>query len=147
MEATTRRCPRCEQRLPLDAFGWRDAEHRRRQSFCRPCEREAWRTWYAKSENRARHLAQLRERRARRRAELVAMVREFKARPCADCGRRYPPEVMDLDHVRGDKLGDLSRLVHTAGRRTVVDELTKCDVVCANCHRQRTATRRAAGSG
>ena len=65
-----------------------------------------------------------------------------KSAPCADCGQKFPPEVMDFDHVRGLKEGDISRLVYTAGEERVRAELEKCEVVCANCHRLRTAARR-----
>lgn len=68
-------------------------------------------------------------------------IREAKARPCADCGQPFPLCVMDFDHVRGTKLFSLS----SAGQRalaTVLAEIAKCDVVCANCHRIRTCLRR-----
>ena len=64
------------------------------------------------------------------------LVRAAKAVPCADCGVQYPYYVMDFDHVRGEKLFEIS-----AGHRHIallLDEIAKCDVVCANCHRART---------
>jgi hypothetical protein len=62
---------------------------------------------------------------------------------CQDCGEHFIgyPGVLDFDHVRGEKafvLGDSS------GRNigSVIAEVEKCDVVCSNCHRIRTARRR-----
>lgn len=52
---------------------------------------------------------------------------------------------MDFDHVRGLKEGEISQLVYTAGEERLRSELDKCDVVCANCHRIRTSTRRDEG--
>lgn len=75
--------------------------------------------------------------RLRRNAETI---RAAKGSPCSDCGGSFPPECMDLDHVRGEKLFNLSN----SGSRShaaVLEELAKCDVVCANCHRIRTRTR------
>jgi hypothetical protein len=49
---------------------------------------------------------------------------------------------MDFDHVRGDKLLNVSRLRN--GRLAwwrLLAELKKCEVVCANCHRIRTKLR------
>jgi hypothetical protein len=47
---------------------------------------------------------------------------------------------MDFDHVRGSKLMEVSRLVGASAQR-LRDELAKCEVVCANCHRIRSARR------
>ena len=61
--------------------------------------------------------------------------------PCADCGQHYSSEAMDFDHVpgRGGKLGTVSS---RKSMRAIIEEARKCDVVCANCHRVRTARRR-----
>lgn len=32
-----------------------------------------------------------------------ALVHAAKSVPCVDCGKEYPPYVMDFDHVRGNK--------------------------------------------
>lgn len=84
-----------------------------------------------------------RDRNALRRRQLAELVQLVKSQPCVDCGQKYPYYVMDLDH-RGDetKVLDVSRLV--ARRVTVVRleaEIAKCDVVCSNCHRERTHQR------
>ena len=50
--------------------------------------------------------------------------------------------MMDFDHVRGEKLIDVSRLRSGRPARARLDaELAKCEVVCANCHRRRTQMR------
>jgi hypothetical protein len=74
-------------------------------------------------------------------------VNAAKSGPCVDCGRKFPLECMDLDHVleRGPKLFNLSKL----GARkleNVLAEIAKCDLVCSNCHRLRTFER-AKGKG
>jgi hypothetical protein len=62
----------------------------------------------------------------------------LKDQPCADCGRRYPSECMDFDHVRGKKIFGIAREWNRWGWKTILREIAKCDVVCANCHRIRT---------
>ena len=62
--------------------------------------------------------------------------------PCKDCGVSYPYYVMDFDHCRGDKGREVSLLVNApASIERLQAEIDKCDVVCANCHRQRTYGR------
>jgi hypothetical protein len=73
-------------------------------------------------------------------------VNEVKDVPCADCGVRYPPHQLEFDHVRGTKVADVSRLAtRPVGVKRLLEEIAKCEVVCANCHRLRTWCRRRRG--
>ncbi len=74
-------------------------------------------------------------------ARRVAWLNEQKSKPCADCGVQYPPYVMQFDHVRGVKVGSLGVLRRTVGMARLVIEIAKCEVVCANCHAERTWRR------
>jgi len=73
--------------------------------------------------------------------EARAKVRALKEVPCADCGVEYPYYVMDFDHVRGEKLGDISNFISNRQYQKAYDEIDKCEVVCSNCHRIRSWTR------
>lgn len=81
--------------------------------------------------------------RKRLRQELRRELDEYKSTtPCADCGQTYPHYVMDFDHVRGEKMANVSHLARSHGSRTrLFAEIAKCDLVCANCHRERTQQR------
>jgi len=71
---------------------------------------------------------------------IVAYLSEVKAdTPCSDCKKHYHYAVMDFDHVRGVKKTDLAR---AKTWRQVFEEIPKCEIVCSNCHRLRTFTRR-----
>jgi hypothetical protein len=66
----------------------------------------------------------------------------MKDKPCADCGRRYPYYVMDFDHRDpSTKLFEIGTCVRR-GAAVLAAEVAKCDVVCANCHRERTHQQR-----
>jgi hypothetical protein len=72
-------------------------------------------------------------------------VGSIKSVPCVDCGESFPPVAMDLDHVRGEKQSCVSNMHGTKWARALDrlnTEVTKCDVVCARCHRLRTESRR-----
>lgn len=92
-------------------------------------------------EFRAKRNAAKRARQLRVRAEVVRLK---ESSPCVDCGNSYPAEVMDFDHVRGAKRYKVSRMIVSASMAAVLTEIEKCDLVCANCHRLRTAARREA---
>lgn len=76
-----------------------------------------------------------------RRAAIKKIVDEAKNVPCMDCGARWPPEAMDLDHVKGTKLGNVSTLTARKNLPLILAEIAKCEVVCACCHRIRTRSR------
>jgi hypothetical protein len=69
---------------------------------------------------------------------------------CADCGVAYRYWVMQLDHVpsRGAKSFTIS-LAYTSGRdrrvlctrEQLLAEIAKCEIVCSNCHAERTHAR------
>ncbi len=84
------------------------------------------------------------QQRARDRDERLRQISiEARQVPCFDCGVHYPYYVMDFDH-RGDqpKVDGLNQMVRKGvGEQKLRDEMAKCDVVCANCHRQRTWER------
>lgn len=60
-----------------------------------------------------------------------------------DCGESFPHYVMDFDHRPGEnKVGKVNLLSN--GQVSLVrlqQEIDKCDLVCANCHRQRSWDR------
>jgi len=74
-----------------------------------------------------------------RRTKLRVLAQELKSRPCADCRGTFPSECMDFDHVRGTKINSVARLSMMSDR--FFGEIEKCELVCANCHRIRTAQR------
>ena len=73
--------------------------------------------------------------------------REFVARVkfmlgCIDCGIKNHI-VLDFDHVRGEKIGNIADMVNNAcGLTKIKEEIRKCEVRCANCHRIKTHERR-----
>lgn len=73
------------------------------------------------------------------RVENRKTIREIKNNtPCTDCGVSYPYYVMDFDHLR-DKKYIIANSSLTPGM--LKKEIEKCEVVCSNCHRERTHTR------
>lgn len=60
--------------------------------------------------------------------------------PCVDCGEA-DPKVLDFDHREpADKTAAVSRMLSgTLSWSKVLNEISKCDVRCSNCHRRKTA--------
>ena len=90
--------------------------------------------------NRDYYLAKALRSNKKRRTWLRLLLKELKAVSCADCGIQYPSWVMEFDHIRGEKLFNVS----SAPNRdlgALLAEAAKCEIVCSNCHQERTRQR------
>ena len=59
--------------------------------------------------------------------------------PCVICGEA-DITVLEFDHCKGDKRGNIAELIGNGNSWQVVEEeIEKCQVLCANCHRRKTA--------
>jgi len=75
--------------------------------------------------------------------EKITSIKEGS--PCFDCGISYPYYVMQFDHTSDDKEFNIgSAVILGIGEQRLLEEIAKCDLVCANCHCQRTHDRRVA---
>lgn len=106
-------------------------------SYCKECNREKGKENYRA--NKARYFAKAKERDK----QLDELILKHKSKPCADCGVQYPPYVMDFDHLDGDtkEFGICHMRRHRMAFAKIKAEIAKCEVVCANCHRERTNQR------
>ena len=107
--------------------------------MCRPC-RAAYRHEHYVV-NKAHYLASAAESKRRLRlARTEWLLEYFKAHPCADCGET-DPVVLEFHHLR-DKAFDVAQALPYRNWASILAEIEKCVVVCANCHRRRTARRK-----
>lgn len=73
----------------------------------------------------------------------AAYVKSYKLEHgCTDCGYNAHHAALDFDHLPGTvKVRDI-KSGRQLGWEALLAEIAKCEVVCANCHRIRTVTRR-----
>lgn len=78
----------------------------------------------------------------KRRASRRELINNAKNIPCADCGIKYPPYIMDFDHRDPDqKSFGIGESLVSKRPEVLLAEIAKCDVVCSNCHRERTHSK------
>lgn len=100
---------------------------------------------YRERENqRRRGNAAHREVENKRREILLRKINLLKMdRPCYDCGGSFAPHQMDWDHLpQYQKSFNIGSNQTSRSFESVIDEINKCQLVCSNCHRNRTETRK-----
>ena len=126
------RCAACKEWKPITEYNLKNKTTGELQRLCKTCMLPYRRKWYRK--HHEEQVARTLQNRLNRRE----LFRAFKSQPCMDCGQSYHWFVMDFDH-RGDKTMNLSKMVQSgASWARILEEIAKCDLVCANCHRMRT---------
>lgn len=126
----------CGELKPPDDFAWRLKKAGRRDSFCRPCRVVYSRKYYLA--NKQRHIARAEKSKRRIALERTRYLLDyFKSHPCADCGET-DPIVLEFDHTDpSTKSFNIGTMLAKRAWASVLAEIDKCDVVCANCHRRR----------
>ena len=131
--SVTKKCVNCEEVKPLSLFSFKDKKAGKMQPRCKDCNKIDQLRHYDKD--------RLRVSNRYRKDEYRNWMHALKSQPCADCGHVYDPVCMDFDHLR-DKKFNLCVGFHCGySRARIEEELSKCVVVCANCHRLRTKIR------
>lgn len=113
----TKICTKCGRRLPIDQFNFRDKAKGTRRSECKECHTSYMKQKYQEKKNE---------------------IQTIKAQlSCAKCGdkRGY---VLDFHHLNPEeKENTIARMLSNRYElNKVYDEINKCIVLCANCHRE-----------
>lgn len=134
--AAEKRCPTCQQTKSTEHFHKNRARRDGLASHCKDCQKTISRKHY--ESNKPAYYT--RNKRAKRKQSLEILEMK-KNTPCKDCGGSFHPYIMEFDHRDPE-----TKLFSIARRGKIVykklrDELAKCDLVCANCHKLRTFRR------
>lgn len=107
-----------------------------------PVQRSEYHKQYMKNwyqENKSKHIGYQKNRKNKYRETMASL----KMHPCMDCGFAPEfPEQMDWDHRENKTIGISVARAKAWGWDRIKEEIAKCDLVCANCHRKRTVLRR-----
>lgn len=103
-------------------------------------ERVARAKYLSNPDNKARYNARKLKNATKNRAIRRAFVLEYKsAHPCVDCGES-DPVVLDFDHKDHSlKKYNVGQLIQGDWSLELLkEEIEKCEIRCANCHRRKT---------
>ena len=169
-EHSEKPCTKCGQTLPLESFCRNRKAPDGRNWWCRDCAKEwraanrdkmkiyqerylakpeareklkaSRRAYRQRPDIRPKNLESLRRRKRYLRENHPNAQRliAVKSQPCVDCGNAHPPQIMEMDHVRGERKFSLNlqQVVRPFCTAEVFEaELAKCEVRCPTCHRLR----------
>lgn len=74
-------------------------------------------------------------------------IEKLKSKACMDCKDKFNPWQMDFDHRPTEvKRFEINKFVNIGSLTSsklelLYEEIAKCDLVCSNCHRDRTHRR------
>lgn len=102
-------------------------------------QRAAQRSHYESNREKFAERSRARKRRNR---EFVWKYKEDN--PCTDCGKFFPHYQMEFDHV-GEKRKKVSSMIADKGLEGIMDEISRCELVCSLCHSARTWFRQQSG--
>ncbi len=105
--------------------------------MCKACKKSYNAEYYSMTKDR--HNPDRAERRKRVKEEARQGVYGYlRTHPCVDCGED-DIVVLDFDH-QGEQVAGIADMIAAGARwEQIQTEINKCDVVCANDHRRRTA--------
>ena len=133
-----KKCTKCKLEQSEDNFRWRNKKKGWRQPWCKDCFSKYEHTiWKTDQKRRKDHKITDLKNKKRNNQFLWDYKKEH---PCVDCGEK-DPLVLEFDHkklkTKKRNLADFRRF--GCSIESLLKEINKCDIRCANCHRRRTA--------
>ena len=142
MEPNQRTCNQCALSFPASKDYFRPRSNNRGlEAACKSCQRENSRAYeQVKISSGIRRVVG-------RRVRLRGFLDQIKLEGgCVVCGYNAHPAALDFDHLPGKtKVATIAKLFSGLKEQLLLEEIKKCEVVCANCHRVRTATQQYTG--
>ena len=133
-------CSKCEADKDELDFNWKSKPKGIRHSICKDCLVEARSIEYQK--NKSYYILKaVKNKKKTVKQNRLLLIQFLQTHPCVDCGMPNPV-VLQFDHVRGKKSGNISKmLIRGCSWGTIQKEMSKCEIRCANCHFIKTASR------
>jgi len=133
------KCTKCKKEKEDNEFNFKIKAINLRHKQCKDCTRLFVKNHY--NRNKEYYLKKTHNRNFKIRLEVFDYIRQYLLKnPCVDCGES-DITVLEFDHNgRIPKFKAVSSVIrHGYPLQKIKEEINKCDVRCANCHRRKTA--------
>lgn len=126
-------CSSCKNKKSLKEFYKQNKKSDKVQSWCIEC---------FKTRRKGHHNTnRILETRAKRRKQCRELILKYLLKnPCLECGEA-DPRVLDFNHIdpKTKKYNVASMATGSISKKLIIEEISKCEVLCANCHRIKTS--------
>lgn len=133
-------CSKCKKEKSIADYNFKNKSLGIYHSECKDCTRLFVKNHYNK--NRQYYLNKTHKRNTRLRQEISNYTKQYlQNNPCVDCGEK-DIVVLEFDHKRDQfvKFKAVSSMIRALySFNKIKEEINKCEVRCANCHRRKTA--------
>lgn len=129
----TKKCYTCQTIKPLEEFNKNKCKKDGLNSICKKCSRKRSKQYY--QDNKEKHRKETQKRRIYILTQNKEWIRQYKL----DYGCKYcdekEPSCLVFHHITNNKEKTISRMIGEGyGLKKIQLEISKCIVVCANCH-------------
>lgn len=128
----TKICTTCKTEKSIDDFLWKNKSKNLKHSSCRECYKDIRKRTYDKNSQ------YYKDKNVRRRTEHAKKYEQYKnSLSCLVCGENEP-SCLDFHHLDDSKkdFSVATRKYSTGNFEVTKNEMEKCVVLCANCHRK-----------
>jgi len=139
-----KKCYRCKKNITITGFNKNKAKKDNLQTSCKNCQRKLSRNYYELNKKRCIEVISINKRR-RALENYIEIITKYLNVPCTDCKKIYHPASMVFDH----KVGSVKNIYKNQGvnylvrdgysKKSIIEEIDKCDVRCQNCHFLKTS--------
>lgn len=128
----TKICSKCKKELNIELFNFRNKKLNKRHTVCSVCQRQYKKDSYHK--NYDNNKLKFQERRTKFKTERQKFLDSFKKK-CYLCDETFN-RCLEFHHLNKDEKQFNISTMKELSLNLIIDELKKCIVLCANCHRK-----------
>lgn len=108
-------------------------EFHKKAHYCKVCANARSKVWHSVRENLDKRNAKTKERHKDKKQWAI----DYMGGKCADCGQSFPNCCYDFHHLDMSNKSENPSYFIRLKRERAIEELMKCVMLCANCHRVR----------
>lgn len=125
-------CTICKIEKEDTEFNWKNKEKGKLQSNCRACQK------IMKDRHYQNNKDFYYERNKKRKQDYRDWFSELRTTLCCERCDENHPAVLDFHHKDpSEKEGNIGAMIHGAcSKDKILEEISKCIVLCSNCHRK-----------